>query len=163
MSVEHAIQLRKERELEDARHNGGSVDGKPSNPKDAAATSRLDTTLFPMSAIALGAMGMTEGNCKYGGYNYRKAGVSVSTYIAALDRHKAKFYNGEWADKKSKVPHLGSMLSCIAIIVDGFVQGNIVDDRPPAQDIDSLLTEAEAIVKHLQKLYPNGPKRITAR
>jgi hypothetical protein len=116
-----------------------------------------------MSAIMLGAMGMTEGNCKYGGYNYRHAGVSVSTYIAALDRHKAKFYNGEWADKKSKVPHLGSMLSCIAIIVDGFVQGNIVDDRPPAQDIDALLTEAEAIVGHLQKLYPNGPKRITAK
>jgi hypothetical protein len=135
------------------------TDSKPSNPKDRAATHRLDISLFPQSAIAYGALGMTEGDYKYGGYNYRVAGVSVNTYIAALFRHICKFYNGEWEDQRTKVPHLASALASVAIIVDGFQQGNINDDRPPKQNMDKLLTEFEKIVSHLHETFPNGPER----
>jgi hypothetical protein len=137
------------------------METKSSNPKDRAATARLDLTLFPETARAFGALGMTEGDCKYGGYNFRVDGVSVSVYVAAVGRHLAKYYNGEWADKKSKVPHLASALAGIAIIIDGFAKNNLVDDRPPSVDMDSLFSEFEIIVKHLQVTFPNGPDRYT--
>lgn len=134
---------------------------KPTNPKDRAASNRLDLTLFPMTAIIGGALAMTEGDCKYGGYNSRKMGVNVSVYVAALDRHKIKFYNGEWADEKTLVAHLDSMIACCAILRDGFAMGNIIDDRPPKVNVTKMLEEAEEQVKHLHELFPNGPKRFT--
>jgi hypothetical protein len=137
------------------------MDDKPSNPKDRAAIHRLDMSLFPMSALAYGALAMTEGDCKYGGYNFRPAGVSVNTYVAGLLRHLAKFYNGEWDDAKTSVPHLASMLACVAIIVDGFEHGNIVDDRPPVQDTSGLLTKFQSVVEHLHRIFPDGPERYT--
>jgi len=135
--------------------------GKSSNPKDRAATSRLDISLFPQTAIAYGALAMTEGDCKYGGYNYRAVGVSVSTYYSAANRHLMKFYNGEWADEKTCVPHLASALACIAVLIDSSVVGNLVDDRPPVQQMSALLTTLEENVKYLQGLFPNGPNRCT--
>lgn len=137
------------------------IDVKPSNPKDRAASNRLDISLFPMTAIVAGALAMVEGDCKYGGYNYREMGVCVSTYISALDRHKMKFYNGEWQDTKTWVAHLGSMIASCAILIDGFAKGNIVDDRPPRLDVTALLDEAEEKVTHLHEIFPNGPARYT--
>lgn len=142
---------------------GSATETKPTNPKDAAATSRLDISLYPQSAICYGSLGMTEGDYKYGGYNFREAGVNVSVYISALFRHALKYYNGEWADKKTKVPHLASMNACTAILIDGHVQGNITDDRPPAVDMAELLDEMQEIVTHLQTIFPleNKPARCT--
>lgn len=134
---------------------------KSTNPKDRAATSRLDLTLFPDTAVIYGALGMTEGDCKYAAYNYREAGVDVSTYVAALRRHIAKFYNGEWADPLTRVPHLANAIACIAIIIDGYECGNVNDNRPPHANVSGLLSNIEENVKHLQKLFPNGPDRCT--
>jgi hypothetical protein len=134
---------------------------KDTNPKDRAATSRLDITLFPQTAIIYGALGMTEGDLKYGGYNYREKGVSFSTYIAALMRHLMKLYNGEWEDSKTGVPHLASMLSDVAIIIDAYEMGILNDDRPPQCDVSGLLARMEDMVKHLQTVFPDGPARVT--
>lgn len=136
---------------------------KPSNPKDRAATSRLDVSLFPQSAVIYGALAMTEGDCKYGGYNYRTTGVNVSVYVAALLRHVYKAYNGEWADPVTKVPHFANAIACLAIMIDGYEQGNLKDDRPPVQDTAGLLKRSEEIVTHLQTLFPDGPERFTQR
>ena len=138
-------------------------DAKQTNPKDLAATTRLDLSLFPDSAVIYGALGMTEGDLKYGGYNFRVDGVKLSVYMAALRRHSKKFYNGEWADKKTKVPHLASMLGSVAIIIDGFVKGNIIDDRPPAVDITKLLDEMQDNVEHLQKIFKRKTPRYTEK
>lgn len=138
-----------------------SGDTKETNPKDAAATTRLDLSLFPDSATAYGALAMTEGDLKYGGYNYRMAGVCTSVYVAAARRHLAKFYNGEWADPKTRVPHLANALACIAVLIDGFEQGNINDDRPPAQ-VSTVYDEAQEIVAHLQHIFPRKVARYRA-
>ena len=138
-------------------------DLKPTNPKDRAATSRLDLSLFPQTAIIYGALGMTEGDAKYGGYNYRVGGVLCSVYIAAGLRHLVKYYNGEWADKKTMVPHLASALACIAILIDSHSCGVLKDDRPPVSDVGGLLSEFEGLVAHLHKLFPNGPGRYTQK
>ena len=137
--------------------------GKPSNPKDRAATSRLDLTLFPDTAVTYGALAMTEGDLKYGGYNYRPAGVCASVYIAAARRHMAKWYNGEDIDPLTDVPHLGSALACLAVLIDSLESGNLNDDRPPKVDVAALLSKFEGNVKHLQKLFPEGPGRFTEK
>lgn len=136
-------------------------DMKPTNPKDRAATHRVDLTLFPEPAVIYGAVAMTEGDCKYGGYNYREAGVNVSTYIAACRRHLGKYYDrGEWADEKTGVPHLANALACIAVLIDGHVQSNIKDDRPPVTRPD-LYVWAEQVTKKLREMFKDGPVRCT--
>ena len=137
------------------------IDFKPTNPKDRMATNRLDLSLFPDTAICYGALGMTEGDSKYGGFNYRVGGVLASVYYAAARRHLAKWFNGEWADKKTRVPHLGSAIACIAILIDAVECNVLRDDRPPKADLDKLLSDAEALVLHLHTSFPNGPARYT--
>ena len=136
-------------------------DTKPTNPKDRAATSRLDLSLFPQTAVIYGALAMTEGDLKYGGYNWRVAGVRASVYVAAAMRHLFKWYNGEWADPKTQVPHLGSAIAGLAVLVDAIQCHQLNDDRPPESDVAGLLAASEEIVKHLQALSPNGPGRVT--
>lgn len=136
-------------------------DLKPTNPKDRAATSRLDISLFPETAVVYGALGCTEGDLKYGGYNWRVAGVLASVYYAAARRHMMKWFNGEECDPKTGVPHLASALSDIAIIVDAKEKNMLKDDRPPKTDMGKLLGDFESQVKHLQQLFPEGPNRFT--
>lgn len=136
-------------------------DVKDTNPKDAAATSRLDLSLFPDSAVAYGALAFTEGDLKYGAYNWRDAGVQTSVYIAALRRHIAKYYNGEWADPKTRVPHLSSAIACIAVLIDAHEQDNLNDDRPPRQET-AFYAEIEENVKHLQEMFPRRVGRYRA-
>jgi hypothetical protein len=138
-------------------------DLKPTNPKDRAATSRLDLSLFPQTAIIYGALGMTEGDCKYGGYNYRVGGVLFSVYVAACLRHIFKCYNGEWRDPKTKVPHMASAIADLGIIVDAFECGVLRDDRPPRANIAKLLDTCEELVAHLHQLFPDGPGRYTQK
>lgn len=138
-------------------------DTKPSNPKDAAATTRLDLSVFPESAVIYGALAFTEGAYKYGAYNYREVGVSASVYVAACKRHLAKWYNGKNKDKKTKIPHLANALACIAVMIDGEVKGNLIDDRPPAVDLEELFETAQELVAHLQKLFPNAVPRYTEK
>lgn len=134
---------------------------KETNPKDKAATARLDISVWPMTATVYGALAMTEGDLKYGAYNYRISGVKASVYIAALMRHIFKWYNGEKTDPNTDVPHLASALACIGVIIDAAECGKLVDDRPPSAPMTLLLSDFEQIVKNLQKQYPNGPERFT--
>lgn len=134
---------------------------KPSNPKDRAATSRLDLSLFPDSAAAYGALAFSEGDLKYGGYNYRDCGVSANVYVAACRRHLAKWYNGEEEDPTTNIPHLASALACIAVIIEGVELGNLKDDRPPKMDMGDLLNRCEGKVKHLQSIFTGTSHRFT--
>lgn len=137
-------------------------DHKPTNPKDRAATNRLDLSLVPDSAVAYIALALTEGDAKYGGYNWRAAGVQASVYVAACRRHLAKWFNGEECDPKTGVPHLASALASLAVLVDSDEQGNLNDDRPPKQDHAALLSYIEPKVEHLHRTYPDGPARHRA-
>ena len=136
-------------------------DFKPTNPKDRMATSRLDLSLFPDTAVIYGALGMTEGDSKYGGYNYRVGGVLASVYVAACRRHIAKWFNGQEVDPKTLVHHLASALACVAILIDAREAGVLRDDRPPQVPIAQLVDSLEASVKHLHTIFPNGPARFT--
>lgn len=134
---------------------------KDTNPKDRMATTRLDLSLLPATARAYGALAMTEGDLKYGGYNYRVSGVKASIYYSAAGRHLDKWFNGEWADKNTEVPHLASALACIGVLIDAIECKKLNDDRPPKCDIAALLDTMEQKVAHLQKTFPSGPDRYT--
>jgi hypothetical protein len=137
--------------------NMRDLDLKDTNPKDAAATGRLPLHLVPDTLAIYAAMALAEGDSKYIAYNFRVAGIRASVYIAALRRHLMRYINGEWADKKTGVPHLGSVAACTAILIDGHVVGNIVDDRPPAVDLNDEIDEAERIIAHVYEM--NKAKR----
>jgi hypothetical protein len=140
---------------------GCPVDSKDTNPKDSAASARVDLSLFPASARAYGALAMTEGDLKYGGFNYRETGVMASVYYAACGRHMDKWFNGEECDPKTFVPHLASALACIAVLIDAVEQGNLNDDRAPRQPaIANLYDRLEASVRHLQVIFPRRAPRF---
>lgn len=135
---------------------------KDTNPKDAIGSTKLPLDLVPDSLSVYAALAFTEGATKYGAYNWRVAGVRASIYKAALERHLKKWWNGEWADKKTKVPHLASVIACAAIILDADLAGKLTDDRPPAVDLSSLIDSLEANVRHLKDLHRDmNPKHYT--
>lgn len=134
---------------------------KDSNPKDDAATTRLDLSLFPATARAYGALAFTEGHGKYGGFNYREVGVRASIYYAAANRHLDKWFNGQTSDPKTGVPHLASALACTAVLIDAVELAKLNDDRPPRCNMDNILEWAEQRVIRLQELFPDGPPRYT--
>lgn len=125
---------------------------KDTNPKDAAAHGRVPMSMVPRTLMLFAAMGFAEGDSKYVAYNFRVAGVRASVYISAFDRHWTKYINGQWADPKTRVPHLASCASCLSILIDGHVQGNINDDRPPPVDLDAEFARAEEIIQHVYEM-----------
>lgn len=130
-----------------------STDTKPSNPKEGIGETKLPLHLVPDTAIALESMAFLEGALKYGKYNWRAAGVRISTYLDAFDRHHRKFKNGEWADPKTRVPHLASMRACLGIIIDAYVCGKLTDDRPPAAPVSQLIDSLVPDIAHLKELF----------
>lgn len=133
-------------------------DGKSSlidNPKDAIGRGKLPVHLVPDTLIMYAVLAYLEGALKYGKFNWRRAGVSASVYIDALERHLRKFKNGEWADPQTRVPHLASMLACIGIMLDADALGMLVDDRPPpAAGLPGLIDgELKEICDHLRDLF----------
>lgn len=134
---------------------------KPTNPKDRAAVDRLDLSLFPDTAVAYGALAMTEGDLKYGGYNWRIGKVKASVYYAALRRHAAAWFNGEHRDPKTRVKHLANAIACLGILIDATEGGWLVDDRPPRAPVGRLHRALQKDARRLLRLFPGGPDRFT--
>lgn len=125
-------------------------EGKETNPKDVIGSGKLPLGLTPDTMEVFATMAFLEGALKYGRYNWRAAGVRASIYYDAVKRHLAKWWNGEWSDEKTGVPHLASALACIAIILDAYVCEKLTDDRPPRCEKFSALVDGMA--KHVAQL-----------
>lgn len=135
------------------------IDEKATNPKDAIGSSKLPLHLVPDSVGIYAAMAFAEGASKYGAYNWRIAGVRFSVYIAAMERHRIKLWNGEWADPDTGVPHLSSIIACAGIIADANRCGKLLDDRPPSCDMGAAIAEAERVVAGVLALNANKNPR----
>ncbi len=107
------------------------TDTKPTNPKDAIGNRKLSTFFIPPAGIIEQAKAHFDGAVKYSAFNWREAGVRASVYIAAIDRHRMAFLDGEDFAPDSKVHHLGHIAACCNIMLDSIAIGNFVDDRPP--------------------------------
>lgn len=139
-------------------------DAKPSNPKDLIGRTKLPLSIVPAVTIAYLTLGHAEGMLKYGYVNWRECGVKLSIYMDAYNRHMLKFNEGQWADPKTRVPHLANALACLSIIIDAKEAGKLIDDRPLSNQgaIAFIETEGQAIWQHLMGLYGDvKPKHYT--
>jgi hypothetical protein len=143
-------------------HPADAPDAKPTNPKDALASTRLPFHLVPGTMEMYASLAFAEGALKYGAYNWRIAGVRASVYVSACQRHLKKWFNGEEVDPKTGVPHLSSALACIAIILDARACGMLTDDRPPALSLSAEMEAMKAVIGSLQAQFAGmNPRHCT--
>lgn len=163
-------------DIENARLVAAAANGpdegatKPSNPKDAIGSRKLDLGLVPDSLVVGAAVALTDGALKYGRYNWRVAGVRASIYHAACRRHLAKWWNGEdcetvIGDDGEPVPgvgHLSAVAACVAILLDAAAYDKLNDDRPPSPDrhvLGKVIDALENNVAHLRELHKDKSPR----
>lgn len=136
---------------------------KDTNPKDAIGATKLPLSFVPSTGIEAASLAFLEGALKYGRFNWRIAGVRTSIYFDAAMRHLNKYWNGEYCDPQTRVPHLASVLACIMIIIDADQAGKLTDDRPPKLRDHSLrVDDASELVSHLKNLFKDkSPHQYT--
>lgn len=100
------------------------------NPKAAIGATKVPLHLVPPSAKHFLALALEDGAKKYGPYNWRDAGISLSTYKAANERHWDALWDGEDLARDSLVHHLAHAMACCAIALDALTVGKLIDDRP---------------------------------
>lgn len=138
------------------------IDTKNTNPKDQIGSDKLPMHLVPDTLKAYAALAFLEGALKYGKYNWRIAGVRMSIYLDALERHLASMKNGEWADPLTNVPHLASIIACCGIILDAKECGMLKDDRPPIAGTGALIRSMASDVVKLKELFKDhNPHQYT--
>lgn len=130
------------------------------NPKDILAALKMDTSIIPETLEAFSFPAWLEGALKYGRMNWRVKPVRITVYMSALDRHLKKLKAGEWCDPRTKVPHLAYITCCVGIMMDAFVAGKLVDDRPvanlnAAHFIDSIAPTVTRLNKIFRKESPH--------
>lgn len=100
------------------------------NPKTRLGALKVPLHLVPPSAKHYLALALEDGAGKYGPYNYREEPISISTYIAAMERHKDAFWDGEDLAPDSGIHHIAHAMACCALILDCYANGTLIDDRP---------------------------------
>ena len=112
---------------------------KSTNPKKALGMKKPPMHLVPEAAIIEMAMAFADGAKKYGPFNWRIDPVDVTTYVAAARRHLALYFNGQRNTSDTDVANLGAVMACCAILLDAEASGTLIDDRPPAQDLEGVM------------------------
>ena len=126
---------------------------KPSNPKDAAADTRIPLWLCSPVAKMHWAIAQFAGLLKYGAWNWRAAGVRSSVYTSALQRHIDAYNSGEEFDPVDGTHHLGNIIACAAILLDAREAGKLIDDRPPSVGIRTAYNWGEDVMARLRRQY----------
>lgn len=129
------------------------TDTKPTNPKDLIGSGKLPLHLWPVTATALGSLGLLDGMLKYGRSNFRAVGVRASIYYDAASRHLNAWFEGEAVDPDSGLPHLAHALACLAIIVDAEAAGKLNDDRMHPGGYRALINSLTPHVARLKTVH----------
>lgn len=140
----------------------GNPEAKASNPKDIIGSTKPTFGTVPQTFHALLGAAWLEGALKYGRHNYRVVGVRASIYYDAAMRHMNKYWEGEWTDPDSGLPHVVKAASCMGVILDAFVCGKLEDDRPPAIPLD-FWKDLEKTTKAILARVPNPVPAFTER
>ncbi len=139
------------------------------NPKDLIGMTKAPLRLVPPALVIETAKAMAEGARKYGPYNWRTDNpVRMSIYLEALERHLQAFRDGENNAIDSGVSHLSHMAACLAIIMDAWPIGQLVDDRPPkgpaaqllALQIEDGTVKKETAVENYDERIPAPEKKL---
>lgn len=135
---------------------------KDTNPKAAVGDTKVPLALCSPIAEAHWALAQFAGMNKYGAWNWRAAGVRVSTYVSAMRRHIAAYVSGEEFDPVDGTHHLGNIMACAAILLEAREAGMLTDDRPPSIEIRNVYREVEEQMAVLRKQYADrNPRHYT--
>jgi hypothetical protein len=118
---------------------------KDTNPKSAAARSKVSLSLVPSIAILELAQAFRDGAAKYGPYNWREDPVSSSVYLDAAFRHMELYRAGQDIASDSGIKHIVHAMSCFAILLDAKLVGTLIDDRDKMKDpslLEAFLEDA---------------------
>jgi hypothetical protein len=110
------------------------------NPKDEYGLAKTPLACVPPTAIAVEAYCMQDGVEKYGPFNYRAARVQYLIYLEACLRHTYAFIDGEEFDPQTGKPHLGYARACLGIVIDAWVNGYGIDNRPLSGSAGDLIS-----------------------
>lgn len=133
------------------------MDTEESNPKDLVGSKKVSLSRVSSVVLMEMSLGMLEGDRKYGGHNYRVAGVMASVYYDATMRHLMAWWEGEETDSASGLSHISKALSSLAVLRDAIHNNKMNDDRPPKLEdgwIDELNKKAALIIEK----YPDRVK-----
>ncbi len=101
----------------------------PNDPKGATGALKTPLSLIPPYAMKQMAWVHKLGATKYGAFNWRKTGVSASTYVNAMMRHLDAWRDGETLDPESGISHLAHIACSCNILLDADYCGTLQDDR----------------------------------
>lgn len=131
---------------------------KASNPKDAVGTKKVPlASVVPARVMGEVALALLEGARKYGRSNYRVAGVRASVYADACARHMNAFWEGQDVDPDSGLSHVTKAIASLYVLRDSMMQGNWVDDRPPAVEGDWVAEQNAMAAKIIERIRPDDP------
>jgi hypothetical protein len=99
------------------------------NPKTVYGMRKPSMACVPPVALLHLSKAMMNGRDKYGLMNWRENYISASIYYDAAMRHLISWYDGETMDPESGVHHLGHVMACCAILLDGELLGKLNDNR----------------------------------
>ena len=99
------------------------------NPKTVLGLRKPSMSCVPPTALLHLAHAMMDGEQKYGRMNWREHTVSSSVYYDAAMRHLMAWFDGETYAPDSGVHHLGHVMACCAILLDGEALNVLNDDR----------------------------------
>ena len=134
---------------------------KDTNPKDGVGSLKPSYAAVPVPVLYEVGAALTEGARKYGGYNWRVAGVRTSVYIDATRRHLDSFWEGEDIDPDSGLSHITKAIASLTVFRDAQIQGMVAnDDRPPRTEAP-FMAEGQARMTELVERYPNPVPSFT--
>jgi len=127
---------------------------KESNPKDCIGVKKVSLHCVSSPVLMELGLAMMEGDRKYGGHNYRVAGVRYSVYYDAVMRHLMAWWEGEDIDSDSGLSHITKAMSGLSVLRDAMINDMATDDRPPKVKpgwVNKLNEEAKKIVEKYPK------------
>lgn len=136
-----------ERPVDEFDHpsNRGLCGQEDNNPKARMGALKCPTQFVPPVAKLYLGLAMEEGANKYGPFNWRQEPISASTYMGAMDRHLAAWFDGEDNAPDSGIHHLAHVMASCALILDSMECGTLIDDRntdgPAAAFLARILEE----------------------
>lgn len=111
------------------------------NPKQLYGDLKAALQLVPPALVIGASKAMKEGAIKYGAYNWRKSKVEYLTYIGGAMRHLQAILDGEDVDPESTTGklHLEGVAANMAIALDAWYGGFLIDNRPPKGPAPEML------------------------
>ena len=100
------------------------------NPKDEYGAHKVALGVVPATANIFLAMAMGHGSEKYGPFNFRVSKVQGFIYLEACKRHLEALIDGQDFDPSTGIPHGAFVMATMAVYVDAWVNGFLIDNRP---------------------------------